>query len=110
MRVVLFTVVLTSSLVWSQATKGPGYPSRHASVGKKYSGGSSVTTPAPRTESLAAQLAKIEAQGAHVPSSSATSHPAAAKSAFPKAATTQSRNRPMKFAPKAQSTAPGRRH
>src|SRR5215467_10976706 len=109
MRVILITIVLTSSWVWSQTTKEPGRPSRHASVGKKYS--STVTPPARKTEPLAAQLAKIEAQGAHVPSSvPANGHSAApAKPAFAKPATTQSKNRPMKFTPKA-STRSGQVH
>jgi hypothetical protein len=110
MKVVLVTIVLTSALVWSQSAKEPGYPSRHASVGKKYSGASSV--PAPKTEPLAAQLAKIESQGAHVPSSSANNHSAAsAKPVFPKTtATSQNKNRPMKFTPKAQPTRSGQPH
>ena len=101
MKVVLVTIALTSSLVWSQAAKEPGYSSKHASVRKKYS--STVTTPAPKTESLAAQLAKIESQGAHVPSSASTNghSSASAKPAFAKPTNTQSKNRPMKFTPKA---------
>ena len=108
MKLGLVTIVLTSSLLWSQAAKEPGHASRHASVGKR-SGGSSVNTPAPKTESLSAQLAKIESQGAHVSSSAAASHPAP-KATFPKASTTQSKNKPMKFNPKGQSSRSGRTH
>ena len=111
MKAVLVTIVLTSTLAWSQSVKDPGHSSRHASVGKKYSGGSSVTTPAPKTEPLAAQLAKIEAQGAHVPTASANSHSAAsAKPAFAKPTTNQSKNRPMKFSPKARPAGSAQRH
>ena len=108
MKLVLVTLVLTSSLLWSQAVKDPGHPSRHASVGKR-SGGSSVSTPAPKTESLSAQLAKIESQGAHVPSSAAASHPAP-KATLPKAPANQNRNKPMKFNPKGQPSRSGRTH
>ena len=111
MKAVLITILLTSALVWSQSVKGPGHSSRHASVGKKYSGGSSVTTPAPKAEPLAAQLAKIEAQGAHVPSSSASSRSSAStKPVFAKPTTNQSKNRPMKFSPKARPAGSAQRH
>lgn len=99
MKVFLFTIVLTSSLVWSQAAKDPGL-SKHASVGRR-NGDSIVAAPAPKTDSLATRLAKIESQGAHVPSSAATSHPASAKPVLPKEPTTQNKNRPMKFTSKA---------
>jgi hypothetical protein len=110
MKLALFTIVLTAALVWSQAVKGPGHCSKYASAGKN-SGSSGVTTPAPKTEPLAAQLAKIEQQGAHVPSPSATSRPAAtAKPIFPKAPATQNKNRPMKLAPRSQPTRSNQPH
>ena len=108
MKFVLVTLVLTSATAWSQAAN-PGHSSRYASVGKK-SGGSAVNTPPPKTEPLAAQLAKIEQQGAHVPSSPAAHSAASAKPVFPKAPATQSKNRPMKFTPKSQPTRAGQAH
>ena len=108
MKFVLITFLLTSAVAWSQAGN-PGHSSRYASVGKK-SGGSALNMPPPKTEPLAAQLAKIEQQGAHVPSSPAA-HPAAStKPVFPKAPATQSKNRPMKFTPKPQPTRSGQVH
>ena len=107
MKFVLITLVLTSAVAWSQ-TGSPGHSSRYASVGKK-SGGSAVSTPPPKTEPLAAQLAKIEQQGVHAPSSPAA-HSAASKPVFPKAPVTQSKNRPMKFTPKSQPTRSGQAH
>ena len=110
MKFVLVTIVLTSALVYAQGAKDPGHTSRHARVGKTY-GRSSVNTAAPKTEPLAAQLARIEQQGAHVPSSSAGNHPAAsAKPVFPKTPPPQSKNKPMKFTPKAQPRHYGQAH
>src|SRR5262245_57585463 len=101
MKLVLVTIVLTSALVCSQAVKSPGHASRYASAGKK-TGSSGVNMPAPKTEPLATQLAKIEQQGAHVPSSSANNQSAASKPVFPKTPATQAKNRAMKFTPKSQ--------
>ena len=109
MKFVLVTIALTSALVWAQGTKDPGRASKYAGVGKK-SGSSSLNT-APKTEPLAAQLARIEQQGAHVPSSSAGNHPvASAKPVFPKTPPPQSKNKPMKFTPKAQPRHYGQAH
>ena len=108
MKSVLITLVLTSAVAWSQAGS-PGHSSRYASVGKK-PGGSAVNTPPPKTEPLAAQLSKIEQQGAHAPSSPAAHSAASAKPVFPKAPATQSKNRPMKFTPRSQSARSGQAH
>lgn len=109
MKFALITFVLTSVFAWSQAVNS-GHSSRYASPGNK-SGGSAVNTPPPKTEPLAAQLAKIEQQGAHASSSPASAHSAAsAKPVFPKAPATQSKNRPMKFTPKSQPTRSGQAH
>src|SRR5215470_1953975 len=109
MRLVLVTIVLTSASLWAQSAKDPGHASRYASVGKRYGGGS-ATVPAAKTEPLASQLAKIEQQGAHVPSSSPGSHPATAAPVFPKTPASQNKNRPMKFTSKSQPTRSGQPH
>jgi len=100
MKVTILAVLMVSSLCLSQTTKSPGHPSHYASVGKKY--GKATTVNTPNTNALASELTKIEQQGVHAPASSATQHatsaPAAAKTAQP----TQSKNRPMKFTPRAQ--------
>ena len=110
MKFALIPIVLMSALAWPQDVKSPGHSSRYASAGKKY-GASSAATPVPKNEPLAAQLAKIEQQGAHVPSSPSTSQSAgSAKPVFPKTPATQTKNRPMKFTPKSQPTRSGQAH
>jgi len=110
MKVALVTILLTSALLLAQDVKSPGHSSRYASAGKK-TGSSGVNTPAPKTEPLAVQLAKIEQQGAHVPSSSASGRSAVtAKPVFPKVPATQNKNRPMKLAPRSQPTRASQPH
>jgi len=95
MKVVVIVVVLTSTMVLSQTVKQPGHTSKHASLGKHYGGGSSVKAATPKTDPLAVQLAKIEQQGPHIPSS--TSRAATTKPLFPKTPAKENRNKPMKF-------------
>src|SRR5262249_17743067 len=109
MKFAVITIVLTCALVWSQEVKSAGHPSKYANAGKNH-GGSSATLPAPKTDSLAVQLAKIEQQGAHVSSSATSQSGASAKPVFAKTPATQNKNRPMKFTPKAQPTRAGQAH
>jgi hypothetical protein len=95
MKLVVFAVVLISSLSLSQTTKDPGHSSRRASVGKKY-GKPSTSVPTQNTTALANELAKIEQQGAHAPASTPAPRPAASTAAAPKTQT-QGKNKPMKF-------------
>jgi hypothetical protein len=108
MKVVALAFLVLAASTLAQTVKEPGHLSRHASVAKKYGGGGTVPVNA-SNGALANELAKIEAQGAHAPTSAA-SRPAPSTAAVPKAKpSARTTNRPMKYSPPRQRGNPNDR-
>lgn len=95
--IVIAVILFSASAALAQRTKDPGLNSRHASVGHK---SASLGTPVitRNTSATAAELAKIEQQGAHA-SYSTTSHisPSSTAAAPKTPPAAQNKNRPIKF-------------
>jgi hypothetical protein len=94
-------LILASGLAPAQRTKDPGlrYP-QHAPAPKGYKSNSSgVVASRPQTTSAAKELAKIEQKGTQL----RASRPTTPHSAAPPVASSQDKNKPMKFIRKSHS-------
>jgi hypothetical protein len=93
MKLLTLVVLVISTLSLAQAAKEPGHPSRHASVGKSHGAGGTANS-SKTSSALAAQLAKIEAEGVHAPASAPGSRPSASAVAKTQPGS-RGRNKPM---------------